>query len=143
MNDNYVLLSKKVVEGITIARIPGRFLMEYFPILRHVPSWFPGSTARKIGNLYKPMIATARNEPYERVEREIVRHDFWNSIHSLLTYCQAIGAAGPSIAKTLIEENMDHANDRESFALRDEIARDMTGIGYAGKSTVCFLLNDN
>ena len=87
MNDNYVLLSKKVVEGITIARIPGRFLMEYFPILRHVPSWFPGSTARKIGNLYKPMIATARNEPYERVEREIVRHDFWNSIHSLLTYC--------------------------------------------------------
>ena len=73
MGDGYIVLSQQAVEGISAVRVPGRFMVEYFPWLRHIPSWMPIFNARKVGNHYRPIVAATRNESYDRVEREIVR----------------------------------------------------------------------
>jgi hypothetical protein len=35
--------AETVVEGFSELAIPGSFLVDIFPILRFVPSWFPGA----------------------------------------------------------------------------------------------------
>ena len=72
MGDEYVRLSQKAMEGLSIVRVPGRFWIEHFPLLQYVPSWFPGATARRIGDLYRPVVSATRNELYEKIEQEVV-----------------------------------------------------------------------
>ena len=44
-NDKNVALMEKVLQSVQ-AFAPGRFLVQYFPVLGHVPTWFPVATAR-------------------------------------------------------------------------------------------------
>ena len=74
MQNRYVLLSQKALEGFSIARVAGRYWVEHFPILRLLPSWFPGSAARRLGNLYKPFCQATRNELYEKIKEDVVSH---------------------------------------------------------------------
>ena len=74
VHDRYVGLSQEAVEVISITRVPGRYWVEYFPFLRYIPAWVPGSSARKIGDRYKPLAAQARNELYDLIEHDIVCH---------------------------------------------------------------------
>ena len=71
-NDRYIQLAEKAIEGSVLARIPGAFWVEYLPFLRYIPAWVPGSSARKWGDLYKPIVTAARNEPYNAVEQAMV-----------------------------------------------------------------------
>ena len=45
---------------------------------------------------------------------------------------QGEGTARASIAQTLIQENSEY-NDPDSFLIHDQLARDTTGVGYAGE----------
>ena len=38
LDDEYVLLAQKAVEGISVATVPGVYWVEHFPFLRHIPS---------------------------------------------------------------------------------------------------------
>ena len=80
MSDKYIILSQKAVEGTSISRVPGRFWVEFFPILRYIPAWVPGSSARKVGELYKPVVSAMINEPYEKVERDMVCHSLLSGL---------------------------------------------------------------
>ena len=47
INDKrYKMLQRILVDGEEFA-IPGRFLAEAIPILRHLPMWFPGASFRR------------------------------------------------------------------------------------------------
>ena len=72
MQDKYVLLSRKAVEGISIARVAGAFWVEHFPILQYLPAWFPGSSARRMADIYRPFAVATRNELYEKVKQDVV-----------------------------------------------------------------------
>ena len=72
MRDLWVLLSQEAIEAL-VTRLPGRFWVKYFPILRYVPPWVPGSSARQIGDFYKPIVSAARNEPFNKVVQDVVR----------------------------------------------------------------------
>ncbi|TFK23029.1 cytochrome P450 [Coprinopsis marcescibilis] len=42
-NDPYVHLGEAAVDGLVQAGTPGRYLVDSIPILRYIPSWFPGA----------------------------------------------------------------------------------------------------
>ncbi|KAJ6568897.1 cytochrome P450 [Mycena capillaripes] len=42
-NDPYVSLAHKAVRTFSVAAVPGAYLVDTFPILKHVPRWFPGA----------------------------------------------------------------------------------------------------
>ena len=72
MHDKYVRLSQKATEGLAAARVPGRFWVEHFPLLQHIPPWMPFSAARKSGDFYRPIVSAARNELYDKLAEEVV-----------------------------------------------------------------------
>ena len=41
LDDEYVLLAQKAVEGISVATVPGVYWVEHFPFLRHIPVFDP------------------------------------------------------------------------------------------------------
>ncbi|GJJ15722.1 hypothetical protein Clacol_010000 [Clathrus columnatus] len=41
--DPFVILSEETIAEITRAGLPGTYLVDIFPILKYVPSWFPGA----------------------------------------------------------------------------------------------------
>ncbi|KAF7368570.1 Cytochrome P450 [Mycena venus] len=42
-DDPYVTLAHKAVQTFSIASVPGVYLVNTFPILKHIPRWFPGA----------------------------------------------------------------------------------------------------
>ena len=41
--DPHILLTEESLNGINQASIPGAFWVDFFPILKYVPSWFLGA----------------------------------------------------------------------------------------------------
>ncbi|TBU44104.1 hypothetical protein BD309DRAFT_959187 [Dichomitus squalens] len=42
-NNKYTLSVNSALEGIHEGLIPGKWLIEMLPILRHIPAWMPGA----------------------------------------------------------------------------------------------------
>lgn len=74
MDDEYVRLAQDAVEGLCAVTVPQGFIVEYIPILRHLPEWFPGFQFNKVIGRYKPIIEQMRNQPFDRIQRDMVRY---------------------------------------------------------------------
>ncbi len=46
-HDKYYHMVERVAEVAETIAIPGKFAVETFPVLRYVPSWFPGGGFKK------------------------------------------------------------------------------------------------
>ncbi|KAI0752766.1 cytochrome P450 [Daedaleopsis nitida] len=46
--DKYIGIIDTAQEGVSQGLVPGRFLVEFFPILRYVPAWVPGAGYQKM-----------------------------------------------------------------------------------------------
>ena len=40
-NDEYIAKVERFMVGFNEALVPGNFLVEFFPVLRHLPAWLP------------------------------------------------------------------------------------------------------
>ena len=56
-------------DGLT----PGRYLVELFPFLRHVPPWLPGAGFRKQLAEWLRDVETMRDQAYEKTKKALVR----------------------------------------------------------------------
>ena len=71
-NDKNVALMEKVLQSVQ-AFAPGRFLVQYFPVLGHVPTWFPVAGPQLLE--LAPWRAAAREVKqamYEKTKEDIV-----------------------------------------------------------------------
>jgi len=114
MDDEYVLLAQRGVEGIGQACIPGIYWVEYLPFLRYIPSWVPGTTSRKLADKYLPFVLGVRDIPYQEVK---------NAVDN--------GTAAPSVASTLIEEVRTNYGKTGEEAMYDGIAKNVASVAYA------------
>ena len=73
MDNEYVLYAQKAGESFSQALAPGAYWVEFFPFLRHIPSWFPGTSARKLADKYLPYVLYVRDKPYGEVKEALVR----------------------------------------------------------------------
>lgn len=72
LNDDYIRLAHKGVEGLVLAVVPGAYWVEYLPILKHIPSWVPGTSGRKLAEAYRPTVEDMRNQPFDNVKAALV-----------------------------------------------------------------------
>ncbi|KAJ7626738.1 cytochrome P450 [Mycena rosella] len=65
-NDPYVALAEHAVQSLADASIPGRFLVDSIPILKHVPEWIPGAGFQRQAKAWKGLARrmTTGNAPY-------------------------------------------------------------------------------
>jgi len=54
------------------ASTPGRFLVDQIPLLRFVPSWFPGAGWKRQGYEWRKLMQEFRDTPYEAAMKGLV-----------------------------------------------------------------------
>ena len=59
-------------EGIALGLVPGRFLVQFLPFLRHVPAWLPGAGFKRLSNKWRAAARSAKDVPFEEVKRALV-----------------------------------------------------------------------
>jgi len=122
MDHEYVIAAQTAIEGLSEIMVPGAFLIEYFPFLRHVPSWVPGANAQKVVEHYKPYVTATREKPFAEVQADI-----------------RSGIAPTSVAVNIIENIQTTYGGTKEEAFHMEIAKNVTGVAYAAgaDTTTC------
>ncbi|KAJ8088566.1 hypothetical protein PM082_022639 [Marasmius tenuissimus] len=70
-NDPYVALATKALEAITQAVNHGAFAVDYLPILKHVPAWFPGADFKRKAKAWAPSAREVKERPWEWMKQGI------------------------------------------------------------------------
>ncbi|OSD01451.1 cytochrome P450 [Trametes coccinea BRFM310] len=116
-NDKFIRIAEKGADIYIKISVPGRYLVETFPILRHLPAWFPGATFKREAAEWKPDVLALRNAAFDNVKREMAQ-----------------GIARPSIAASLLE-NASEEKASEGKISQEDLYRNITGIAYLSAST--------
>ncbi|CAL1701259.1 unnamed protein product [Somion occarium] len=69
MNDEYIKWAQKALEGISEAKVPGAYWIEFFPWFKWIPSWVPGASFRKLADQYRPYTEKMVHYPFETVRK--------------------------------------------------------------------------
>ena len=72
-NDEYISLVEKGVDVFIRITVPGRYLVEALPFLRHLPSWFPCAKFRRDAAEWKKSVEAMRDVPFRAAKDKIVR----------------------------------------------------------------------
>ncbi|KAJ2918168.1 hypothetical protein MD484_g2258, partial [Candolleomyces efflorescens] len=118
-NEALIHNAEALIQGFIEAAMPGRFLVNIFPSLRHIPSWFPGAGFQRfLADLARKSFET-QYPPFEEAKKDFLS-----------------GKKGkyPSMAADLIERLPEENDIRH--AETESIARGVSGIAYiAGAET--------
>jgi len=121
MDDSYIKMVQEALQIVVEAGGPSALLVDFMPILKHVPAWMPGMEFKRKGLRARGLIKDMERTPLERVKREM-----------------AAGIARPSIATVLLEEAMDTGSLDE--AEEQEIASALGMMYAAGTDTTTTVL---
>ncbi|EAU83133.2 cytochrome P450 [Coprinopsis cinerea okayama7 len=70
LQDPFIKDMMEAALGFAQAALPGSFLVDTFPILKYVPTWFPGAYFKRFAAYYKAVDYKARNDPkFDHVTR--------------------------------------------------------------------------
>ena len=88
---------------------PGAFLVDVFPILKHVPAWFPGAGWKRTGEIFKQTLHDMADVPFRFVQEQMVRclsiFRRREAVQIYLFLLQAAGTAVPSYTSELLDKN--------------------------------------
>ncbi|KAJ3540050.1 hypothetical protein NMY22_g4462 [Coprinellus aureogranulatus] len=116
-NDTYIDLGNRAMEGFIECGIPGTFLVDMIPALKHVPDWMPGTGWKKVAKHFREIANKSTRDPWDNVLEKMKE-----------------GTAEPSIASRIIESLSPVGSPTR--AQEEDDARDALGVGYvAGSDT--------
>ncbi|KAH9925314.1 cytochrome P450 [Fomitopsis serialis] len=87
-SDPLVQLAELVNAQFSATATPGKFLVDVFPFLRHVPDWLPGTGFKALAKEARHTLERILDEPYHEVKEQLAR-----------------GTAVPSFTSDIIEKN--------------------------------------
>lgn len=127
-----VTLSSAFIE----AAIPGKFLVNIFPVLKHVPSWFPGAGFQKYFAGLAQLSSNTVHSPFEEAKHDYVGSLFASLIWPAVSreFFQEHGRRGkhPSVAADLIDGFPDE--NAPNRAELEAVARGVCSVTYFGMS---------
>jgi hypothetical protein len=71
-NDPYIAIAEEVFDSLAEAGVPGTFWVDLVPILKYVPSWFPGAGFQKKAAGWRKAINTMAEKPFFHVKEQTV-----------------------------------------------------------------------
>ena len=130
-DDPYISTAEEVLSGVAEAGIPGSFLVDLFPVLKYVPSWFPGASFQKRTARWKEAVNIMAEKPFRHVKEQLVQPTFFESSWASFTLIlQKNGKVTPSVAASLIERLPDEGDPQRSR--EEKIAKGTAWVVYAG-----------
>ena len=82
-DDPYILVAKEAINGMHEASIPGAFLVDLFPMLKFVPSWFPGAGFQMKAAHWREVNKAMTENPFHYVKEQFVGSCFFREILNL------------------------------------------------------------
>ncbi|KAG7447374.1 cytochrome P450 [Guyanagaster necrorhizus] len=113
-SDYYVQTAENAMTGMAAAGNAGSFLVDSFPILRHIPDWFPGAGFKKKAANWSLSVKAMPRVPMKFVHDSI-----------------AAGTASYSIASKHLAEIGEH---HEHLSEKVELLGNVLAASYAGKT---------
>ena len=81
-DDPYILIAEEASAGFSAAGVPGAFWVDMVPILKYVPSWFPGAGFKKKAARWREARDAMAERPFCHVQEQLVQVHFFSSILS-------------------------------------------------------------
>ena len=72
-DDPYISIAEEVLTAVAEAGIPGTFWVDWFPILKYVPSWFPGAGFQKKAARMREVSYIMAEKPFHHVQEQLVK----------------------------------------------------------------------
>ncbi|KAJ7060794.1 cytochrome P450 [Mycena amicta] len=70
-NDPYVHLAEEAVRTLSDAGVPGKYLVDAFPVLKYIPSWMPGATFKRDAARWRVFARGIADAPFEETKRQM------------------------------------------------------------------------
>ncbi|THH17276.1 hypothetical protein EW146_g3521 [Bondarzewia mesenterica] len=118
--DIFVTLAESAMASVLKAGIFGTYLVDYFPILKYVPQWFPGAEFKRQGKEWSKYTQAMLDEPYKVVKAQM-----------------ASGTAEPS----LMAIELENLNDSKEVDIT--LIKNVAAVSYAAgaDTTVAALMS--
>ncbi|KAJ7312302.1 cytochrome P450 [Mycena albidolilacea] len=71
LNDPYLKLSHEMARAGSVAAVPGKYLVDTIPVLKYIPTWFPGAEFKRQAKEWKKVVRQAVELPFEETKRKI------------------------------------------------------------------------
>ena len=72
-DDPYILIAEELLDGVAEVGIPGAFLVDLFPMLKYVPSWFPGAGFQTKAARWREITHIMADKPFDHVQEQLVQ----------------------------------------------------------------------
>ncbi|KAG8821039.1 hypothetical protein FRC19_008296 [Serendipita sp. 401] len=70
-NDPYVTLAQDAQAKFSVAATPNTFAVDWLPLLRYIPEWFPFASFKRKARLWREELLYLLQMPIDRVKREL------------------------------------------------------------------------
>ncbi|KAJ7719207.1 cytochrome P450 [Mycena olivaceomarginata] len=70
-NDPYVKLAHEAVHTLSEAGVPGKYLVDSLPILKHVPAWFPGAKFKRDAIEWRKLACAMTDVPFAETKKQM------------------------------------------------------------------------
>ncbi|KAH9886935.1 cytochrome P450 [Cubamyces lactineus] len=114
MDDEYVKLARNATVETVLAGSPGSMLVDFFPVLKNIPTWMPGAGFKRNAFKVRGLVRALMDAPYNMVKNAM-----------------ASGNARPCFTTSLLEEL--YARNGMTLEEEDDI-KGAAGVIYAGSS---------
>ena len=71
--ESYVRIAEDAMDCFNVVIQPGRYLVQTFPSLRHIPAWFPGAGFQREFAAWKERVRAMLEVPWAAAEARRVR----------------------------------------------------------------------
>lgn len=71
-NDPFVNLAEKTMDIVSKEGLPGRWLVDTVPMLKHIPAWMPGATFHSVAEEAKEHLRATADVPFDLVKQAMV-----------------------------------------------------------------------
>ncbi|PPQ73533.1 hypothetical protein CVT26_010344 [Gymnopilus dilepis] len=111
-NDFYVNLAHKAIQPLLELVHAGTYLVEFLPILKHVPSWFPGASFKRKAAKLAVGARGLRDLPFESLKKSLAKGE---------------------TARSFCHDNLEHLKSNGTLnAESEEVIKNCAGMVYLG-----------
>ncbi|TFK50806.1 cytochrome P450 [Heliocybe sulcata] len=114
-NNRYIRDAELQAEGFSTANVPGDFLVAQLPLLKYVPSWFPGAAFKRRAAQWQQYGVDMVNNAFEKVKDTMAQ-----------------GEANSSIVAELIARAAESERPEEE----EDTAKNAMAVAYGGQITL-------
>lgn len=76
-HDAYVEVVNDAMDKFTVATATGAFFVDFMPILRYIPKWFPGAMFQRKAAAWRERLTDMAEIPFEFVKVQMVSRSFF------------------------------------------------------------------